>query len=71
MGWRARGKDYVDITSWIQKQILKRRYAKEKQSKSYGKQPKFNRPIVRHINLTSKSTENVILLRKKRLQKLN
>ena len=64
-GWRAEEEDYANITFKIQKQILKRRYAKEKQSKSYGNQPKFNRPIVRHINLTSKSTENVILLRKK------
>ncbi len=71
MGWRARGKDYVDITSWIQKQILKRRYTEGKQNKLYGGPSKFGRSVVRHINLTSKDNKNVILFKKEKLRKLN
>ena len=71
MGWRARGKDYVDITSWIQKQILKRRYTEGKQNELYRKQPKFSQPVVRYANLTNKDTENVILFKKEKLKKLS
>ena len=71
MSWRARGKDYVDITSWIQKQILKRRYAEGKQDKLYGNPAKFSRSVIRHINLTSQDTKNVILFEKEKPRKLN
>jgi len=71
MGWRARGKDYVDITSWIQKQILKRRYTEGKQNKSYKNQPKFGRSAVRYIDLIGKDTKNVILFKKEKLRKLS
>ena len=71
MGWGIEGDDYVNITSQIQKQILKRRYNKEKQNKLYGSPPKFNRSVVRYTNLTSKDNKNVIFLKKERLQKLN
>ena len=70
MGWKT--EDYADITSQIQKQILKkRRYAEGKQDKLYGNPPKFSRSVIRHINLTSKGTENVILFKKEKLKKLN
>ena len=71
MGWRTKREDYVNITPQIQKQILKRRYAEGKQNKLYGSPPKFNRSVVRYINLTSKGTENVIFFKKKKLKKLN
>jgi hypothetical protein len=63
MGWKT--EDYADITSQIQKQILKRRYADGKQNKLYRNPPKFSRSVVRYINLTSKGTENVIFLKRK------
>ena len=69
MGWKT--EDYADITSQIQKQILKRRYAEGKQNKLYGSPPKFSRSVVRYINLTSKGTENVIPFKKEKLRKLN
>ncbi len=71
MGWRTERENYVNITSQIQKQILKRRYAEGKQDKLYGNPPKFSRSVIRHINLTSKGTENVILFKKEKLKKLN
>ncbi len=64
MSWRTEGEDYVDITLQIQKQILKRRYAEGKQDKLYGNPPKFSRSVIRHINLTSQDTKNVILFKK-------
>ena len=64
MSWRTEGEDYVDITLQIQKQILKRRYAEGKQDKLYGNPAKFNRSVIRHINLTSQDTKNVILFKK-------
>ena len=64
MGWRAEREDYEDITSLIQRQILKRRYVEGKQNKLYGSPPKFNRSAVRCINLTSRDTENVILFKR-------
>ena len=71
MNWRTKREDYVNITPQIQKQILKRRYAEEKPNKLYGRSPpKFSRSVVRHINLTSQDTRNVILFKKK-LRKLN
>ena len=63
MDWKT--EDYADITSQIQKQILKRRYADGKQNKLYRNPPKFSRSVVRYINLTSKGTENVIFLKRK------
>jgi hypothetical protein len=71
MSWRTEGEDYVDITLQIQKQILKRRYAEGKQDKLYGNPPKFSRSVIRHINLTSQDTKNVILFKKEKLRKLN
>ena len=74
-GWRVEREDYEDITSQIQKQILKRRYAEGKQDKLYGNPPKFSRSVIRHINLTSQDTKqdtkNVILFKKEKLRKLN
>ena len=75
VGWRVEREDYEDITSQIQKQILKRRYAEGKQDKLYGNPPKFSRSVIRHINLTSQDTKqdtkNVILFKKEKLRKLN
>ena len=72
MNWRTKREDYVNVTFQLQKQILKRRYAEEKPNKLYGRSPpKFSRSVVRHINLISKGTGNVIFLKKKRLQKFN
>ena len=65
MGWRTEREDCKNITHLIQKQILKRRYAERKQNKLYENPPKFNRSVVRCINLTSKDTENVILFKRK------
>ncbi len=63
--------DYTNVTFQLQKQILKGRYNGEKQDKLYKNLPKFSRPIVRYINLTSKGTKNVILFKKEKLGKLN
>ena len=71
MSWRAEREDFENITHLIQRQILKRRYAEGKQDKLYGNPPKFSRSVIRHINLTSKGTENVILFKKEKLKKLN
>ena len=71
VNWRTERKDYGNITFQIQKQILKRRYAEGKQNKLYENPPKFSRSVVRHINLTSKGTENVIPFKKEKLRKLN
>ena len=71
IGWRTERGDYNDITSQLQKQILKRRYAEGKQDKLYGNPPKFSRSVIRHINLTSQDTKNVILFKKEKLRKLN
>ena len=72
MGWKTKREGYENITFHIQKQILKRRYdAKGKQNKMYENPPKFSRSVVRHINLTSKGIENVILFKKEKLRKLN
>jgi hypothetical protein len=65
MSWRAEREDFENITHLIQRQILKRRYAEGKQNKLYKNPPKFNQPVVRCINLTSKDTENVILFKRK------
>ena len=71
MGCRTEREDYRNITFQIQKQILKRRYAEEKQNKLYENPPKFSRSVIRHINLTSQDTKNVILFKKEKLRKLN
>ena len=71
VGWRTERENYVNITSQIQKQILKRRYAEGKQNELFRKQPEFSRSVVRYINLTSKGTENVIPFKKEKLRKLN
>ena len=71
MDWRTEREDYGNVASRIQKQILKRRYAEGKQNKLYGNPPKFSRFAVRHIDLTSKGTKNVILFKKEKLGKLN
>ena len=71
MSWGTEREDYGNITSQIQKQILKRRYAEGKQNELFRKQPEFSRSVVRYINLTSKGTENVIPFKKEKLRKLN
>ena len=75
MGCRTEREDYRNITFQIQKQILKRRYAEEKQNKLHENPPKFSRSVIRHINLTSQDTKqdtkNVILFKKEKLRKLN
>ena len=71
MNWRTKREDYVNLTFQLQKQILKRRYAEGKQDKLYGNPPKFSRSVIRHINLTSQDTKNVILFKKEKLRKLN
>ena len=63
--------DYANITFQLQKQILKRRYNGEKQDKLHRDPPKFSRSVIRHINLTSQDTKNVILFKKEKLRKLN
>ncbi len=70
-GWRTEREDYGNITSQIQKQILKKRYVERKQDKLYGNPPKFSRSVIRHINLTSQDIKNVILFKKEKLRKLN
>ena len=64
-GWRTEREDYGNITSQIQKQILKRRYNGEKQDKLYKSPPKFSRSVIHYINLTSQDTKNVILFKMK------
>ena len=73
VGWRTERTDYANITFQIQKQILKRRYTEVKQNRTYEKQQKFNRSVVRYADtdLAIKDAENVIFLKKKRLQKFN
>ena len=71
MDWKTEREDYANITFQIQKQILKRRYAEGKQNKLYENPPKFSRSVIRHINLTSQDTKNVILFKKEKLRKLN
>ena len=71
IGWRTERGDYNDITSQLQKQILKRRYAEGKQDKLYGNPPKFSRSVIRHINLTSQDIKNVIPFKKEKLRKFN
>ncbi len=71
MSWRTEREDYRNITFQLQKQILKRRYNREKQVKLYESQPKFSRSVIRHINLTSQDTKNVILFEKEKLKKLD
>ena len=71
VGWRTETKDYGNITFQLQKQILKRRYTEGKKDKLYGNPPKFSRSVIRHINLTSQDTKNVILFKKEKLGKLN
>ena len=71
MGWRTKKEDYVNITPQIQKQILKKRYIEGKQNKLYENQPKFSRSVVRYTNSTNKYIKNVILFKKKKLEKLN
>ena len=71
LGWGTERKDYGNITSQIQKQILKRRYVEGKQDKLYGNPPKFSRSIIHHINLTSQDTKNVIPFKKEKLRKFN
>ena len=71
MSWGAEREDYVNITFQLQKQILKKRYAEGKQNKLYGNPPKFSRPVVCYINLTSKGNKNVILFKKEKLGKSN
>ena len=63
--------DYENITFQLQKQILKRRYNGEKQDKLYKSPPKFSRPVIRYINLTSQDTKNVILFKNGKLRKSN
>ncbi len=73
MDWRTERADYANITFQIQKQILKRRYTEVKQNRTYEKQQKFNQSVVRYADtdLAIKDAENVIFLKKKRLQKFN
>jgi hypothetical protein len=62
--------DYENITFQLQKQILKRRYNGEKQDKLYKSPPKFSRPVIRYINLTSQDTKNVILFKNGKTKKI-
>ena len=74
IGWRTeREDDYANTALQIQKQILKRRYTEVKQNRTYEKQQKFNQSVVRYADtdLAIKDAENVIFLKKKRLQKFN
>ena len=71
MDWRTEREDYGNVASRIQKQILKKRYVERKQDKLYGNPPKFSRSVIRHINLTSQDTKNVILFEKEKLKKLD
>ncbi len=71
MGRGTERENCVNITFQFQRQILKRRYNREKQDKLYESQPKFSRSVIRHINLTSQDTKNVILFEKEKLKKLD
>ena len=71
MGRRAEREDYKNIMYLIQRQILKRRYTEGKQNKLYENPPKFSRSVIRHVNLTSQDTKNVILFKKEKLRKSN
>ena len=73
MGRSTGREDYENVTFQIQKQILKRRYTEVKQNRTYEKQQKFNQSVVRYADtdLAIKDAENVIFLKKKRLQKFN
>ena len=66
MSWRSEREDYANIAFRIQKQILKKRYAEGKQDRLYRNPPKFSRSVIRHVNLTSQDTKNVILFKKGR-----
>ena len=66
MGRRTEIEDCGNITLQLQKKILKRRYNGEKQDKLHRDPPKFSRSVIRHINLTSQDTKNVILFKKLR-----
>ena len=66
MSWRTEREDYANIAFRIQKQILKKRYAEGKQDRLYRNPPKFSRSVIRHVNLTSQDTKNVILFKKGR-----
>ncbi len=68
---RTEREDCANITLQLQKKILKRRYAERKQDKLHRDPPKFSRSVIRHINLTSQDTKNVILFKKEKLRKLN
>jgi hypothetical protein len=70
MSWRTEREDYRNITFQLQKQILKRRYNGEKQDKLYKSPPKFSRPVIRYINLTSQDTKNVILFKNGKTKKI-
>ena len=70
MDRRVEREDYANITFQIQKQILKRRYNGEKQDKLHRDPPKFSRPVIRYINLTSQDTKNVILFKNGKTKKI-
>jgi hypothetical protein len=71
MGRRTEIEDCGNITLQLQKKILKRRYNGEKQDKLHRDPPKFSRSVIRHINLTSQDTKNVIPFEKEKLRKSN
>ena len=71
MGWSTERESYKNVAFQLQKQILKKRYAEGKQNKLYGKPAKFSRSVVRYTNSTNKYIKNVILFKKKKLEKLN
>ena len=71
MSWGTEREDYGNITFRLQRQILKGRYNGEKQDKLYKSPPKFSRPVIRYINLTSQDTKNVILFKNGKLRKSN
>ena len=71
MGRSTERGGYENVAFQVQKQILKKRYAEGKQNKLYGNPPKFSRPVVCYINLTSKGNKNVILFKKEKLGKSN
>ena len=68
---RTEREDCGNITLQLQKKILKRRYAERKQDKLHRDPPKFSRSVIRHINLTSQDTKNVIPFEKEKLRKSN
>ena len=68
---RTEREDCANITLQLQKKILKRRYAERKQDKLHRDPPKFSRSVIRHINLTSQDTKNVIPFEKEKLRKSN